>query len=389
MKFEPKRPGATTRLGVFTKPIQEETGSGTQVPRAAMFTGRFVIGKVESGRGDIPLVSTGLEPRDRLGAIGTRLGIWRNRYRVEPGLYAVGKPGSASPVLVSANYKLSFDCLRKELGGIDAWILVLDSKGVNVWCAAGKGSFGNAELAKRIGMTRLGLVVSHRTLILPQLAATGISAPAFKRESGWAIRYGPVLARDLPAYLAAGLVKTDSMRRMDFPFLERMKLVPLEILHALPRMGLLLAAWILAAFAGRLIAGIPKGAWPEVLLEAAFAGGRAWLAVMGAILVGTGLVPALLPWIPFRSFVLKGLFMGLIYAIAIITLSRDAILASLGLVLALPAISAWLSLNFTGSTTYTSLAGVLVEVKAARIPLIAAAAIGLSIRTVNLMGLYF
>ena len=85
----------------------------------------------------------------------------------------MGSPSPDSPVLVSANYKLSFDVLRRSLAGIDAWILVLDTKGINVWCAAGKGTFGTEELLRRIAAVRLGEVVSHRRLVLPQLGAPG------------------------------------------------------------------------------------------------------------------------------------------------------------------------------------------------------------------------
>ena len=62
----------------------------------------------------------------------------RGGHRVAPGLYALGKPTADSPVFVSANYALSFDALREALAGRDSYILVLDTKGINVWCAAGK-----------------------------------------------------------------------------------------------------------------------------------------------------------------------------------------------------------------------------------------------------------
>lgn len=87
---------------------------------------------------------------DRLGAWKARWGIGRMNYRVEPGLYRLGKPDRRSPVFVSANYKMSFDILRSSLAGRDCWILVLDTKGINVWCAAGKGTFGPMELMGRI-----------------------------------------------------------------------------------------------------------------------------------------------------------------------------------------------------------------------------------------------
>jgi len=105
--------------------------------------------------------------RDILGTWKARWGIGRMNFIVEPGLYSLGKPDKNSPVLVSANYKMSFDKLRKELKGIDAWILVLDTKGINVWCAAGKGTFGTQELLNRIAIVQLEKVVSHRTVIFP------------------------------------------------------------------------------------------------------------------------------------------------------------------------------------------------------------------------------
>ena len=72
----------------------------------------------------------------------TRWGINRMAHRVEPGLYALGNPTRDSSVFVTANYTLSFDALRAALDGRDVYILVLDTQGINVWCAAGKGTFG-------------------------------------------------------------------------------------------------------------------------------------------------------------------------------------------------------------------------------------------------------
>ena len=83
-------------------------------------------------------------------------------YKISPGLYAVGNPDHTSPVLVSANYKLTFDKMRKELSELDCWLLILDTKGINVWCAAGKGTFGTNELVRRISKTRLSKIVSHK-----------------------------------------------------------------------------------------------------------------------------------------------------------------------------------------------------------------------------------
>ena len=154
-------------------------------------------------------VSTELTWTDRLGSWKARWGFGRMKYMVEPGIYAVGNPDSDSSVFVSANYKMSFDCLRSQLSGQNGWILVLDTKGINVWCAAGKGTFGTDELVDRIKTVKLAEIVDHRTLVVPQLGATGVSAHEVKQQSGFRVVYGPVRAEDLPAFLDAGMKATD------------------------------------------------------------------------------------------------------------------------------------------------------------------------------------
>ena len=137
-----------------------------------------------------PAVPTRWSGRDRLGRLKCRLfNSFRMNYRVNPGIYAVGTPNGDSPVLVTANYKLSFDLLRRQLEGYQAWILVLDTRGINVWCAAGKGSFGTAELIQRIRSTRLPEIVGHRKIVLPQLGAPGVQAHIVKERTGFTVEY--------------------------------------------------------------------------------------------------------------------------------------------------------------------------------------------------------
>jgi hypothetical protein len=195
---------------------------------------------------DVPVVSTTLSFNDTLGAWKARWGIGRMDYTVEPGLYAVGKPDSESPVFVSANYKLTFDTLRKNLSGLDCWLLILDTKGINVWCAAGKGTFGTDELISRIETSELSKYVTHKKLVLPQLGATGVSAHEVKQKSGYDINYGPVRAEDIKAYIEAGYKAAKEMRTVKFDLWDRLVLIPMELIPALktalPVFGVMLAA---------------------------------------------------------------------------------------------------------------------------------------------------
>jgi len=325
----------------------------------------WMTSHIDTGVGKIPRISTLLNQRDKLGHLKVRSGVRRMKYSVLPGLYGVGNPDSLSPVLVSANYKLSFDKLRKELAGVDAWILVLDTKGINVWCAAGKGTFGTDELVKRITDVKLDRIVSHKKLILPQLGAPGVAAHVVTKKTGFKVFYGPVLAKDIRQYIQAGNKATPQMRAVRFPLRERLVLTPVEIMGVYkPVLILTLFLLILNLFGFDI--------FPVKDL----------LPYIGAILVGAFFVPVLLPWIPVRAFALKGFLLGIIYAF-VLNLSSGYILSpdpnwkqALVYFLTLPALSSFLAMVFTGSATYTSLSGVVREMKFAVPSIIVSATLG-------------
>lgn len=309
----------------------------------------WIDGYVTVGKRSVPRIRTELTMDDRLGAFKVRWGWKRMRYSIEPGLYGVGNPTDESPVLVTANYKLTLDALRRRLGGIDAWILVLDTMGVNVWCAAGKGTFGTSELVRRIEETGLAEVVRHRKLILPQLGAVGVAAHEVKARSGFAVVYGPVLAKDVPAYLAAGCRKTQAMSRVPFTFCDRLVLVPMELTAAKFLYLILAAAGFLTDL---LLNGRPTSA------SLAYIG-----AFVGSVFAGAVLGPLLLPYIRFRAFALKGMVAGLLWSAAIVPFLPGPALLLWGLTLVVTAISSFITMNFTGASTYTSQSGATLEVR--------------------------
>ncbi|MCX5819195.1 MAG: mercury methylation corrinoid protein HgcA [Deltaproteobacteria bacterium] len=320
----------------------------------------FVTGSVEGPSGRIPCVPSALTRRDRWGSIKARWGVGRMDYAVDPGLYALGSPDGGSPVLVTANYKMSFDCLREALPGRNAWILVLDTLGINVWCAAGKGTFGTEELLLRIEAAGLQNVVKHRDLILPQLGAPGVSAHLARKRSGFKVHYGPILARDLPAYLDAGLRATAKMRRKAFPLRERAVLIPIELVAALkPALVIIPLLFLISGFGGD--GGFVRNVIRDGLFSLA--------AFLLAVFSGAVLTPLLLPYLPGRAFSAKGLAVGLTAAVLLLLTwggdagSRRDLLLGVAWLLLIPAFSAFLAMNFTGASTYTSLSGVRREMR--------------------------
>ncbi|PLX91121.1 MAG: hypothetical protein C0619_08110 [Desulfuromonas sp.] len=311
---------------------------------------------MNTAAGSVPLVSTRLVHRDHLGHWAMRWGIGRSRYQITPGLYAVGQPDPLSPVLVSANYKLSFDCLRSAISGISAWILVIDTRGVNVWCAAGKGTFGTEEIIYRCQTSQLEKLVSHKTLIVPQLGAPGVAAHKVKQATGFSVSYGPVRAADIPEFIAADMQATVKMRRVTFSTRERFILTPVE-LTGMRKPVLYMAVALL------LLGGIGEDYFS---FNAAWSRGlAALLAGLTGVLSGAVIMPILLPWIPGRLFSAKGALLGIIFStVLILTLYRGTSLPGLAaLYLFVSTVSSYTAMNFTGSSTFTSPSGVEKEMR--------------------------
>lgn len=303
---------------------------------------------------------------DRWGAVKSRISAFRMQYRINPGLYAVGNPGKTSDVFVSANYKLSFDHLRRALQGRKAWILVLDTKGINVWCAAGKGTFGTEELIRRIRAVGLDKVVEHRRVIVPQLGAVGVAAHVVKKETGFRVAFGPVAAKDIPVYIDAGYRATREMRKIRFSVMDRLVLTPMELNPAMKKFPYFLVGVF-------LLFGLQR---EGVLFRPAWSGGISFVILgLVSVLAGTVLTPILLPYLPTPSFGIKGWVTGLIATVAtffVEGLPVQSILLFLTALILFPAASSYLALNFTGSTPYTGMSGVEKELKRA-LPLYLAA----------------
>jgi hypothetical protein len=182
-------------------------------------------------------------------------------------------------------------------------------------------------------------------IILPQLAAAGVAAHEVKKRSGFSVEYGPVRATDLPQYLK-NRQATAQMRTVRFGLAERSSLVPVEVVSVLVLLLLATAAWFLF---GRLVA----------------------LEAIVALLAATVAFPLLLPWLPTHDFSTKGFILGVAVILPFAALRLfshpevalwQRVVASAATLLIWPSVTAFLTLNFTGATTFTSRSGVRREI---------------------------
>jgi NAD-dependent dihydropyrimidine dehydrogenase PreA subunit len=140
----------------------------------------------------------------------------------EPGLRVFGYPDERSPVFVTANFDLTVKRVARYLRDLDCYLLVAPTGGINVWCAAKGGNLTAHSVISVVKTSGIGNKVTNRTLILPQLAAPGVDIRLVRKETGWRCKFGPVYARDILEYITSGFRKTDGMRRVKWPLIDRL-----------------------------------------------------------------------------------------------------------------------------------------------------------------------
>ncbi|MFH0825413.1 MAG: mercury methylation corrinoid protein HgcA, partial [Pseudomonadota bacterium] len=157
---------------------------------------------------------------------------------------------------------------------------------------------------------------------------------------------------------------------------ERAVLVPVELVDAL-KAGIRIApfAFLLGGLGG------PDGFWSNAMSYGLFA----VFGLFAAIIAGAIASPLLLPLLPGRAFALKGLVPGIVAALALLA-ARAHIwgvwpgpIETTAWLLVIPGLTAYLSMNFTGASTYTSLSGVRKEMRWAVPFQIAAVVLGIGL----------
>ena len=166
-------------------------------------------------------------------------------FPVKTGLIKIGKPDGQSPVLLTGNFGLTVLRVKRALRDLDAYLLIANSHGINVWCAATGGHLSNHDVISVLKTSGVEELVDHRHVILPQLAATGIESRVIDEKTGWSVIWGPVHATDIREFLEHGSHKTERMRIVDFPWTERLEMAvawafPTSVVAAL----VLLPWWI-------------------------------------------------------------------------------------------------------------------------------------------------
>lgn len=211
--------------------------------------------------------------------------IWGLLFRLFPcptkvGLHRIGDPDPESPVLVTCNFDLTVKRLKHILRGLDIWLLVAESKGVNVWCAAGAEEFNTHSVVSVVKTSGIPERVNHRTLILPPLSAPGIKASEVTKQTGWKVKWGPVYAEDIACYISKGFIRDEDMKRAKYNLRRRLDTA----------IGSLFPFYFLGAMGFLLFV-------PHLLIDYLAVGAVAFVVFM-----------SLCPWIPGEKGITKAVF---------------------------------------------------------------------------------
>jgi len=262
-----------------------------------------------------------------------------------PGLYRIGNPGAESPLLTTANYRLTVNLVRKYLKGFNVWLLVNDTRGVNVWCSAGERNFSASEIAITLAASQADRLIQRRELILPKLCLNGVRLGEVKARSGFVARIGPVYAKDLPAYLSAGGELGAGMDRIRFNFQNRLWFgVPFAVFMS-------------------LITGVLALALPWLIRKDL----PLWFGMTSLLIAAT------YTWLPTRRHLVKGLVLGagMALAVALYQFSHQAVgwdLARNSILLI--ALGLFVTADFSGVTPVSNRTLVEKEFKAIYLTLI-------------------
>lgn len=120
------------------------------------------------------------------------------RKAIKPGLYVVGNPTKDSKLLVTANYYWTVNDVYNSLikQKFDCYLLIIDSNGINVWCAAGGGHFTHTQIIDALRLFDVEEFINHKNLVLPQLAATGVDQKELKKFE-WKPKFGTTYIEDV------------------------------------------------------------------------------------------------------------------------------------------------------------------------------------------------
>lgn len=178
--------------------------------------------------------------------------IFRLFPHAEPiGLYKTGHPEKGSPLYITGNFSLTVRSVFQKLKNQNCWILICDSKGINIWCSSLSGHFNTNSIISGIKETSLRTGISPGLAFIPQLSAAAVNSEKVSRALGIPVYFDALHSKG--EILLTEELYPAEQRMVSFPLINR-----LEMALGAPFFSILLSCLIYNFFAPlRLLYLIP------------------------------------------------------------------------------------------------------------------------------------
>ncbi len=115
----------------------------------------------------------------------------RKPVAVEAGFKTFGEPNEQSPLLFTTNFALTYYTVATDIesGGIDCYLLVVDTEGTSVESSVAGRKLTADKIAEALKEVKAEEVVKHKKLIIPGRAAR--LSGEIEEASGWEVIVGP------------------------------------------------------------------------------------------------------------------------------------------------------------------------------------------------------
>ncbi|MBN2546228.1 MAG: hypothetical protein JXB50_10555 [Spirochaetes bacterium] len=273
---------------------------------------------------------------------------FKKKFIIDPGLYYIGEKYDINlNLLVTCNYHLTVHLLWNIVRNRNLRLLVIDTKGINVWCSSGKGQFSSNEILKQLNRYEPEQLTIGKKLeiILPKLSMSGVSLSEL-RKNFIIPKIGPIYMRDIPDYLDKKPLEDRTEDKFEFNFKDRLfTLIP--SLLQFTKYSLFMAAALFI--------------WNYF-----FKTNIHYQVILISIIIAV-LYIIFFPILPTKNFSIKGLFLALfliLTAVILLILFKInlPILSSVFYIFFISGISLFFALYYTGSSGVSNYSLVKKEV---------------------------
>lgn len=146
----------------------------------------------------------GVEPPEALALLTLRQNLYTDPQKplqIEPKVYAVGKAGDKSPLLVTTNFSLTYYTVLGEVEAskVPSYIISVDTEGMSVLTAWAAEKFNAEKITQAINKFGVAGTVAHKKIIIPGYVA--MMSGDLQEQSGWQVLVGPKEAAGIPSFL--------------------------------------------------------------------------------------------------------------------------------------------------------------------------------------------